>query len=140
KPLLDGNTNSLPGRLTLDDYAVHYVLEDINETSRDRVKSAIEGYLTRAFYSLVVGQDDRAAGFRLMAQKIRETYREKIGPQSWARIPLPTIEETSRIILEELLDPETGYPPEARAVLLSKLGITEQDVFGPRTNSVPRPQ
>jgi hypothetical protein len=140
KPLLDNNTNSLPRNLTLDDYAVYYVQEDISATSRDRVKSAIDGYITRAFYNLVVGQDERAAGFRLMAQKILDAYRKEVGPESWTRLSLPTIEETSKQVLRQLLDPETGYPPEARAVLLDKLGITEETVLGPgTTNSVNQP-
>ena len=64
KPILENQPDSLPKNLTLDEYAVACVQIDIGETSQERVTAAFEGLLTRAYYDLAVGQDDRYAGSR----------------------------------------------------------------------------
>jgi hypothetical protein len=133
KPILDSDPNSLPRTLTLDQYAVAFVQEDVRETSRDRVKSSIEGLLEYSFKSLVLDQDDRAAGLRLLANRIRESYMSQIPKDRVQAIGLPTIEETSEIVVNRLLDPQTGYPPEARAVLRTKLRLPAE--HAPATNA-----
>ena len=42
---------------------------DIGETSQERVTSAVEGLLLHAYLELAMGQDDRDAGFKLLAGK-----------------------------------------------------------------------
>jgi hypothetical protein len=141
KPILDGVPNSYPRNLTLDEYAVGCVQTDINETSRDRVKGAIEGLLRNSYTSLMLDQDSRAAGLQLLATKIWEAYRSKIPDSRWAAIGIPTVKETSAIIVNRLLDPATGYPPAARAELRTKLGLPAETSISPApetTNSVPQ--
>src|SRR6266550_2780887 len=78
KTILDGKPNSFPRNLTLDDYVVGRIAEDVNETSRDRVKAAIEGLLVQSYMALAIDEEERYAGFRHMAQQLWTTYMSKI--------------------------------------------------------------
>ena len=138
KKLLEDNPNSLPRQLTLDEYAVGRVQGDVGETAPYRLKSVIEGLLVNSFRSLILGEDDRAAGFQLLAQKIRTTYQSKIRGRDEA-IGLPPIEQSRREVLSQLLDPEHGLSPEMRAVLRTKLALPAETAppAGSQTNAPP---
>lgn len=144
KPILDDQTNSFPRNLTLDQYAVACVQVDINETSRDRVKTAIEGLLINSFRSLSMGDEDRAAGFRLLATKVWQNYDQQIAADRRAAIAMPPIQEISESVLRRLLSPEAGMPDEIRSVLLTRLGLPANAFAAPEssTNAVesPNPQ
>src|SRR4051812_7632809 len=43
KPILDNKPDSLPATVSLDQYVVLRVTEDVNETSKDRVQASVEG-------------------------------------------------------------------------------------------------
>lgn len=137
KTLLDGQTNSFPRNLTLDEYCVARVQEDVGETSRDRVKQAVEGMLVTAFRSLVLDQDESYAGLSNLAQQTHARYMSKIGGREMA-IGLPSFPEIRQDIVRRLLDPEQGLPPEQRAVLRTKLGLPgETAPARPATNAPP---
>jgi hypothetical protein len=129
--LLTGKTNSLPANLTLDQYAVARVQEDVNETSRDRVTSAIEGLINNSYESLVLDEDERAAGFNRLAKKIWEAYQSAIYNGRESSIGLDPLPEIEKRILNRLLDPDEGMPAEARAVLRTKLGLPAQTAPAP---------
>ncbi|MCC6822326.1 MAG: hypothetical protein IT579_16470 [Verrucomicrobia subdivision 3 bacterium] len=123
KFLIDGNTNSFPRNLTLNEYAVARIVEDLGETSRDRVKAAIEGMLIRGFVDLVLGQPERSAGYRLKARMLRDSYMSNIKGNE-DRIGLPPVEETEKEVRERLLDPTTASLPfEMRAILRTQLRL-----------------
>jgi hypothetical protein len=136
KPIIDNDTNSFPRNVTLEQYAVSNLQIDINETSRDRVKTAIEGFLVQSYSSMIMGDADRAAGFRLLANQVWRVYREKIPNDRWPAIGLPTVEETSKTILNQMLDPEGSLPPDARAVLRTELGLPAETAPGASTNLI----
>ncbi|HYG25043.1 MAG TPA: hypothetical protein VEH04_19925 [Verrucomicrobiae bacterium] len=135
KPVIDGQPNSLPANLTLEEYALSNLQIDINETSRDRVKAALEGFIGNSFLALIEGNHDRAAGLQLLAQQVWANYRKKIPQDRWAAIGLPTIAETRQTVLAEFMDENTGLTPEARAILSTELNLPAPAVQG--TNSVP---
>jgi hypothetical protein len=137
KPVIDNDPNSFPRTLTLEEYAVSNLQIDINETSRDRVKAAIEGFLVQSYTSLILGDDNRAAGFRLLANKVWTSYRGKIPNDRWAAIGLPPVAETSRVIRDNLLSPEGGLAPEERAILRSALGIFGEPTPAPTNSANP---
>ncbi|HVU26968.1 MAG TPA: hypothetical protein VHG71_04440 [Verrucomicrobiae bacterium] len=132
KPLLVNNPNSLPSKLTLDEYAIAVVQEDVGETSQERVTSAIQGLLSRSYYELVIGQDDRAAGFKLLAQKVYQNYEKNInkGVSNQKRIGLAPFKDINQNVLDHMLDPQGGMPYAARAVLRTQLHLL------PETNAV----
>jgi hypothetical protein len=142
--LLDYQTNSFARNLTLDEYAVSRAQEDVNESmSRDRVKAVVEGLLVRALTSLAIGEDERAAGLKLLAGKIRDTYSRNTEARKDA-LAIPPLDDIQREVLNRMLDPENGVVPEMRAVLRTKLNLgpepasptTQTDRVTP-TNSVP---
>ena len=137
--LLDYQTNSFPRNLTLDQYAVARVQEDVNETmSRDRVKAIIEGLLVNALTSLAVGEDERAAGYKLLAGKVRETYSSKTRARGEA-LAISSLDDIQRAVVNRMLDPENGVMPEMRAVLRTKLNLGPEPPrpASAETNAVP---
>ncbi len=137
--LLDFNTNSLPANLTVDEYAVQRVQEDVTEgMSRDRIKGVIEGLLATAYQCMLLpGLDETAAGNRLLAEKVLNLYESNTSARKDS-LAVPTIQEMQKEVLDRLLSP-TGLPPEARATLRSKLGMEPEVIpsAAPSTNSAP---
>jgi hypothetical protein len=137
--LLDYKTNSFAKNLTLDEYAVSRVTEDVNETmSRDRVKGIIEGLLNTALTSLALGEDDSAAGYRLLAERVRATYSEKTKARGQA-LEISSVDDIQRELVNRMLDPEHGVLPQMRAVLRTKLNLGPEPVSpsASSTNAVP---
>ena len=124
KPIIENQPDSLPKNLTLDQYAVAMVQIDIGETSQERVTAAMQGLLTRAYYDLAVGQDDRYENLKRLATKVYARYATKTAvSRSSERIPLPSFDTLNKTVLQQLLDSKTGAPYAARAVLVTKLGL-----------------
>ncbi len=135
--LVTGDTNSLPANMTLDEYAYGRVQEDVSESmSMDRVRAALEGTIVRSFTSLAEGQDERAAGLMLIAEKLHQAYTSNTAP-SEKRIPMAPLEQIKREILQRLLDPKEGLPFEYRAALLTKIPGAEALVPASETNAPP---
>jgi hypothetical protein len=124
-PLINGDTNSLPSQMSLDEYCVAVVQEDIGETSQERVTAAIEGLLEHSYDALAIGQDDRYAGFKLLAGKVYQRYQIEISrmKSNMQRIGLPPFADLNRDVLNQLLNPQQGLPFAARAVLRTQLGL-----------------
>jgi len=127
KTMLDGKTNSFPRNLTLDTYVVARVAEDVSETSRDRVKAALEGLLINSYRSLtLIDEDERAAGFKLLARQVWRAYMDQIPKERTDAIGLRPLADIDREVLNRLLDPERGVSPEERKVLRTKLGLADE--------------
>jgi hypothetical protein len=123
KTLLDKKPNSIPATLTLDEYAVGRIQEDVGETDRNRVKSAVEGYLVNAYSSLVVDEEDRFQGLKNIAQRLHASYLSQIPKERLDAIGLPPFNEIDRDVLFRLMDPARGLRTEARAILRTKLRL-----------------
>ena len=130
KTILDGKTNSFPRNLTMDEYAVARVAEDVGETDRNRVESAVEGMLVSAYLSLAIDEDERYSGFKNLARKLHTTYMSKITGREDA-IGLPSFEEIERKMIGRMLDPKEGVPPDVRAVLRTKLNMRPESAEPP---------
>jgi len=127
KNLIDGKLDSLPGTVTLDEYAVSCIQTDISETSKDRVQAAIEGMLQRRYVDLAIGEDAHAAGYLGLAKQIWAAYDKRIPQERKEAIGLPPLPQMDRIILNRMLDPQRGLVPEARAILRTKLGLPAEE-------------
>ena len=140
KPILDNKPDSFPAKVPLDQYVVLRITEDINETSKDRVQSSIEGLLVNAYAALVTDQEDRYEGFKLLARKILSAYMAKIPQERAPAIGLGPFEDIDRVIRTRMLDPKEGPRPEFRAILRSKLGLPAETAQAPptgTTNAIP---
>ncbi len=123
KPLIDGDPKSLPGTLTLDQYAVAQIAGEINDLSHDKVTSIIEGMLWNAYDNLVLGEEDHFAGYKLMAKQVWKTYMSKIPKERLAAIGLRPFDDIERDVITRFLDPKSSMPREARTILRSRLGM-----------------
>ena len=132
-PLLNGDPNSLPSQMTFEQYAIARVQEDVGDTSQERTTAAVEGLLARAYYELAIGQEDRYAGFKLLAGKVYERYQAEMSrmKSNLQRVGLPPFADLNRTVLNRLLDPQQGLPYAMRAVLRTQLGMP------PETNAPP---
>jgi hypothetical protein len=120
KTIIDGDFNSYPRNVTLDQYAVSCVQTDINETSPDRVRANLEGMLRTAYLSYIEDRDDRAIGLQNLARLAWKTYQSKV---SGDRNKLAPLSEIGHAVRMQLFDPTNGLPPQAQAVLRTKLNI-----------------
>jgi hypothetical protein len=124
KPIVETDPNSLPKSLTLDEYAVAVVQIDIGETSQERVTAAIQGLLGRAYLALAAGEDDRYENLKRLANRVYQRYVAKTaGSNGDKRIPLPPYETLNAAVVRQLIDPKSGLPYTARAVLRTQLGL-----------------
>jgi hypothetical protein len=125
KNILDSDQNSFPRNLSLDEYVVARVQSEIGDTSLERITGVIEGLLVHSYYELAIGQDDRYAGFKLLARKVYENYQKKISkmPSNLERVGLPPFDVLNRTILNGLLDPQKGVPFAMRAVIRTQVGM-----------------
>ena len=138
KAIIDGQPDSLPKNLTLDEYAVAVVQIDIGETSQERVTSAVQGLLTRSYYDLATGQDDRYENLKRLANRVYQNYTAKTSGRGGnaERIQLPPYDTLNKTVLRQLLDPKGGVPYSARAELVTKLGLPSSLLEAVTTNAV----
>ncbi len=137
--LMDGRPETVPGTVTLDQYVMARIQEDIGETSHDRVKAFIEGMLVSHYWSLAIDQDERAAGHKVMARQVWTTYQSKIWKERAQATTLPPFAEIDKQIRDRVLDPKEGFDAEARAIVRTKLGLPAEIAppMDAGTNAVP---
>jgi hypothetical protein len=138
KWLIDADTNSLPGSMTLDQYAVARVEDDVGDNGgHDRTEAIIEGLLVRSYQNMVLNEDSAAAGFKLLARQIWLSYQSRMPKERLAAIGLRPFEEIDQEVRQRLLDPKEGLPAEARAVLRTKIGEAPEAVPSPTATNGP---
>jgi len=126
KFMIDGNTNSFPRNLSLDEYATARTMEDVGEIPRDRIKAVIEGMILRELRYEVLGDDARARVARVLAQRIWDHYTSKI-EGSEDRLSIPPVADIEREVVDRVLDPNEGWPFEVRAVLRANRGMPPEN-------------
>ena len=134
KYVLDADPNSFPTNTTLDEYAVGRVQAELGDTSQERITGVIEGLIARSYYELAKGQDDRSAGYRLLARKVYDNYTKKISSMksNLERVGLPPFDVMNRTVLNRLLATQQPLLPyAARAVLRTQLGMPAESVARP---------
>jgi hypothetical protein len=132
-PIVDFQTNSLPRTLTLDEYCIQRIQEEAHDLGREKTKLLLEGLERTAFKSLVLGEDEKAAGLDRLAQKVLDAYHRKIGTMNETRLHIPPLAEIKRDVLKRLL---TEVSPEFAAQLRTKLGLPAP-ITPPETNAAP---
>lgn len=142
KTLLDNDPNSYPTNLTLDEFAVGRVNQDVHDTSKDNTTAALDGLLVRSYVSLALGDYDRYIGLRLLAQKVYKKYQDQAAryEKDFNRTKLSPFSDIDKDVTNHLLDPQNGLPSyAARAVIRTQLKMppeTMAPLASPRTNSV----
>ena len=113
----------MPPNYTLDVYAIERLGVQLAETDRNKTTAAIKGILRQAYVALAQDLDDKAVNLDKMAQKAWDYYDSKIPKSSDVRVGLDPMPVLKRIVLDEVLAPETGMSPEFAAILRSKLNL-----------------
>ena len=122
-PLISGLPNNVTSSMSLDEYCLARVEEQIQDsTSRDNIRLILEGMISTSFYSLAMGEDDRAEGFNRFAGTVYLRYKDKTA-SSKGRVVLPQLNEIRQEVLRRLLDPERGFPPDVAAQLRTRLNL-----------------
>jgi hypothetical protein len=137
KPILDNDPNSFPRNLTLEDYCVRRVQEELGDTSQDRTTDVIEKLLTQSYVSLTTGDNDRYLGFRNLARQAYNHYTLATSGRGGNedRVKLPPFADLDRQVLNELLDPKQGMTFAARAALRTQLGMPPETAATPANTS-----
>ncbi|MBU6399978.1 MAG: hypothetical protein KGS61_06650 [Verrucomicrobia bacterium] len=137
-PLLYADNKSLPGTLTLDEYALRRVTEDVSETSHTRVTSAIEGPIQQSYLALAMGSDADAENFMLFARRVYQNFEAKIPTKAEVRVGMPKFKDLQNEVLTRLLDPrQSPLGPELMAVLRTRLDLPTP-TNAPPTTAAPR--
>lgn len=140
KTIIDGDMDSFPRNVTLDQYVVACVQEDINDTGKDRATAIIEGLLRTSYVSLAIDQDDRAEGLKRLASQAWKNYQAKIPRERTQAIGLAPFRDMDLDIRARLLNPTNGLPPAAQAVIRTKLNLPAPTATPPTstTNQIQR--
>jgi hypothetical protein len=123
------NDTNIDPTWTLEEYALSRITEDVNETSRDRVRAIVEGAIETSYISLVEGDQDQFQGLMMFAAKVKSSYEQRTQNKSaQKRIILPEIDDLKRGVLLRMLGAGTQFPPEFQARLRTELRLP--DTFG----------
>jgi hypothetical protein len=129
--LLNKNGKKMP----LDEFAIAQVMGEVTETDVNKTTGLILGYLRYAYDALAQDDDDLSANYERMAQAIWNRYEAEVkGAEQ--RVGLKPMNELKRVVREEMLDSESGFPEELKARLRTKLGISASKNV-PSTNAPP---
>jgi hypothetical protein len=112
--------DTVPPGQTMEEFALERLTENARDANQDRMKIMIEGYIRRYYIDLVNDLDDEADRSERVAGYYLAYYMNKIRGQE-RRLGLVPINETKKDVLNRLLEPQTGLPPELRARLRTKL-------------------
>lgn len=109
----------------LDTFALRQITEGVGETDRVKTTAILMAYTRTAFLSLIEDEDDRATVLLDMCKRIWQNHQSRVpkDPGSIARLGLEPLSLIQSNVLNQLLAPESGLTPEAKAVLLSKLKL-----------------
>ncbi|MDB6067332.1 MAG: hypothetical protein JWR26_3540 [Pedosphaera sp.] len=130
KPLLDNAPESMPGTLSVEEYAIARIQDEVNSPGHDKAEAIIKGLETTALMSLATGEDDRFTGMERLAQKILDKYNVKISTRQ-GPLYIPPLKEIRQEVLKSLLG--GGLPEELAAQLATKTGQSMPKPAPPET-------
>ena len=134
RPILDGQPDSFPRNITLQDYAVARAQADIDDpANRDAIRARLGDFLVRAYRALIVNQADRATTYMEIAEGIRKRYEIRTAG-STNRIPMPPMSELKRDAAQQLIG---YYPEEFRPAIRAKLGLEPEPPPAPAPANAP---
>jgi len=124
QPMVYGDKNSLPGRITLDAYMVARYAEDVGETSTDSMRATVEGLISNSYYNLAIGEDDQASGYGMLAKKVWQHFTEQLaGTGSEKRMGLPPYDDMRAEVLQTVLEQADQINPAIGNNLRSRLNL-----------------
>jgi len=101
----------------------------------DRDPAAIEGLFVNSYRSLTIDEDERAAGFKLLARQVWNAYMEKIPKERIAPIA-SALGDIDREMLNRRSIP-SGVSRKSAMCCAPNLAWKRRRPFPPRTNAPP---
>jgi hypothetical protein len=125
KTLLPGQPDSLPGKMSLDEYAIARIQDEVNTLGQNKTEAVIRGLEQMSLLNVAEGDNERADGLNAMAVKLYRNYEAKIlpGANNTNRLYIPPPQETRRSVLNDMLSPGV-LSPEFAAILATQMGVT----------------
>jgi len=113
----------VPPNITMEEFALKRLNDNVAEMPNDRLKLLIEGIISQHFFSLAIDSDARAQGFDLMAQKLYGYHAARIARRE-NPLAFPPYAEMKRLVLEDMLNPDRSpLPAELMARLRTRLNF-----------------
>ncbi|MEO7300023.1 MAG: hypothetical protein ABI042_15765 [Verrucomicrobiota bacterium] len=110
-------------KLSLEEFAIEQAMGDVGETDRNKTTQLILGALNHSYDALAQDEDDLAANYAAMAQKIWNRYQSEV-KGSEIRTGLDSMEKLKTVVRDQVFDSERGFSQEMQARLRTKLGIS----------------
>ncbi len=107
--------DAIPADLSLAEYAVSRAMENVEGQSQDRINALLRGFIMRAYFSFTEDNLDESNALMQRAQELWNAYTKRTGGSG--RIALTPLPEMKQIVLDDLLNPNSGLSPEQRARL-----------------------
>lgn len=124
KQVREKYTNAIPANLTLEEYALGRLKENLPTLSHDLTRAVLEGLITQHFFSVAIDEDDRAEGMDRMARQLWNFYDGQAAVRPDA-LKFPPLKQIKKTILDRLMNPDSGLMPEIRERLRKKLNLPE---------------
>ena len=124
---------AIPADITLAEFAVDRVSENAAGQAQVKVTGLIYAFVQGSYYAFIEDDAAEAAAYMQRAEDLRAAYIQRSKDNQ--RLSLPSIDELKTQALKDLLHPESGLPPEARARLRSLPGalqLDSQNATGPK--------
>jgi hypothetical protein len=140
KPLLD-TSDKLPKDMSLEEYALGRLQEEIGDITQDQVRGVLEGLETRAFENLAADDQDAYVGYDGLARKVLLKYETKFDfpNTNTNRVHVDSLPIVRNRVLNHLLDSNgNGLPPILADHLRTVLGmpaVTNAPVGDASTNA-----
>jgi len=117
--------NSFKPGQTMEEYCLGRLGEDINETTPDRIKAAIEGPISGGFTELVVGDPDRGLALLRMAEAIHSRFLGRVAKfkSTEQRMTLASFDEMKLEVARALLAPSENVNPDFQSALRTVLKL-----------------
>jgi hypothetical protein len=124
--------------ISLEDFVLGTIAEDVKETDQNRVNAALENLFQQEFLCYIRDNDDEAQNCELMAKSVWDHYHYQIGKLSDVRLSLKPLSEIRQRVLDNLLDPKAGMlEPYYQNYLRTKLGLKNPATIEPAPSAAP---
>jgi hypothetical protein len=112
---------SLPGNVTLAEYAVLRAEMQTEDQRQNYVAGLLQAFVMNAFGAALAGNPDDFNEYLRRADELYLAYIKRTGNSQ--RLRVPTVPELQRDVRDQLLAPDSGLAPEQRAQLRTLLGL-----------------
>ncbi|MBM3823646.1 MAG: hypothetical protein FJ404_12300 [Verrucomicrobia bacterium] len=97
---------TIPAEYDLDSFVVSTVSEKVERGKPDQVRALIEGFITRYYVNVALGDDDQANGYSRLAQQTHALFQQRYA--STPHLLLPPLSEIANRVVAGFGQPGSG--------------------------------